>query len=442
MSLQAGVAVRDISPRKPLFLVGYPHVPRTSTGLHDPLLASALFLSDGQTPLLLISVDVLFVSRESVNTCRMAIADAGGIPPGNILISATHTHSAPVTAGMLAWAADPVVPDPDPEYMELLHAGIIEAGTAACRNPRPAELAITAAQISGVGSNRLSPDGPFDPEAGLIVIRSAGRLLALDLIYGMHPTVLHEDSTLVSADFPHAARQHLSEAFPGLTTIYHLAPCGNLSPRYHVSGQTFAEAERLGRRLGGLVAASLRTLRDADFKKDVPLSISHTLAPLLPNRFPTVENAQRSLDAARQHFEKLKREGAPHGPVRTAECVVFGCEESLTLARAQVRGEIASLQERYRDAEVQAFRMGDAYLIGLPGEQFVEYSLQIKRSAPGRSFVISLANGELQGYIVTPEAGNQLSYEAAFALFAPESGQRLVDAAGGLLKTLSNDPGH
>ncbi len=36
-SLRAGAARRDISPRKPMFLVGYPHVARTSTGIHDPI---------------------------------------------------------------------------------------------------------------------------------------------------------------------------------------------------------------------------------------------------------------------------------------------------------------------------------------------------------------------------------------------------------------------
>ena len=44
MSLSAGVAVRDISPRQPIFLAGYPHLSRDSTGIHDPLLASALCL--------------------------------------------------------------------------------------------------------------------------------------------------------------------------------------------------------------------------------------------------------------------------------------------------------------------------------------------------------------------------------------------------------------
>jgi hypothetical protein len=436
MSLQAGVAVRDISPRKPMFLVGYPHMPRISTGIHDPLLASALYLSNGGTALLLISVDLLFISRESTEICRTAIAGACGMPASNILISATHTHSGPVTATMLAWKDDPVVPAPDAEYMELFHAGIVQAATAACQAARPAQLAVTTAQIEGVGCNRLAPDGPFDSEAGLLAVRSEGKLLALTLVYGMHPTVLHEDSRWVSSDFTYYARLQLNEAFPGLTTVYHNAPCGNLSPRYHVRGQTFAEAERLGRKLGASVADALGRLRVEDFQADIPLAALQGYAELVPNHFSAVDEAQRALRAAQQHFEQLKREGAPHGLVRTAECVIFGCEEGLTLARAQAAGETARLQEHYRKAEVQAFRIGDTFVVGLPGEQFVEYALQLKRAAPARAFVLSLANGELQGYIVTPEARNQLSYEAAFALFGAESGKRLIDTALGLLTKL------
>ena len=436
MSLQAGVALRDISPRKPMFLVGYPHVPRISTGIHDPLLASAFYLANGGTAFLLISVDVLFISRESAETCRTAIARACGMPASNILISATHTHSAPVTATMLAWEDDPVVPAPDAEYMVLFHAGIVQAAMAACQAARPAQLAVTTAQIEGVGCNRLAPDGPFDSEAGLLAVRSEGKLLALTLVYGMHPTVLHEDSRRVSADFPYYARLQLNEAFPGLTTVYHNAPCGNLSPRYHVRSQTFAEAERLGRKLGASVAAALGRLHDEDFQADIPLTALQGHADLVPNRFSTVDEAQRALRAAQQHFDQLKREGAPHGPARTAECVIFGCEDGLTLARAQAVGETAKLQERYRKAEVQAFRIGDTFVVGLPGEQFVEFALQLKRVAPTRTFVVSLANGELQGYIVTPEARNQLSYEAAFALFGAESGQCLIDTALGLLTKL------
>ena len=46
--LRAGAAAADISPLGSQFLFGYPHVERYSTGIHDPLLSSALYLSDGQ----------------------------------------------------------------------------------------------------------------------------------------------------------------------------------------------------------------------------------------------------------------------------------------------------------------------------------------------------------------------------------------------------------
>jgi len=438
MSLLAGCATRDISPVEPAFLAGYPHVPRMSTGVHDPLLASALYLADGRTALLLIGVDILFISQRSTALCRQAISRETGIPAGRILISATHTHSGPVTADELAWLGDPVVPPPDPGNLERFHRGIIEAAAAARDAAVPARLAVTSAAAEGVGSNRLDPAGPFDPEVGLLAFREArdGRLFAVDLVYGMHPTVLHEDSTLVSADFPYFVRRELAEAFPGVTTVYHNGPSGNLSPRYHVRGQTFAEAERLGRRLGGSVVRSLRALQDADFRDDIALAARWGNADLVPNRFLPVAEAEAKLKQAREHHKRLKRRGAAHGPVRTAECVVFGAEMALALAGAQASGEVAKRQADFGRAEVQAFRIGDAYLAALPGEQFVEYGLEIKRRAPGRAFVIGNANGELQGYIVTPEAAAAGGYEAAWALFRPESGARLADAAVKLMKGL------
>jgi hypothetical protein len=437
-SLLAGSATRDITPTKPTFLVGYPHVPRMSTGVHDPLLASALYLADGKTALLLIGLDILFISQRSTTLCREAISRATGIPAGNVLISASHTHSGPVTNDQLAWSGDPLVPPADPAYMEQFHRGIIEAGVAAHAAAEPARFAVTSAVADGVGCNRLDPKGPFDSEVGLLAIKSErdGRLFALDLVYGMHPTVLHEDSHLVSSDFPHFTRQQIVAAFPSVTTVYHNAPSGNLSPRYHVKGQTFAEAERLGRRLGASVVRSLRALKDTEFRADILLGARQGRAGLMPNKFPSVAEAETKLRQARERYEQLKRDGVPHGLVRTAECVVFGAEMALALARAQASGEVARRQADFGRAEVQVFQMGELFLAALPGEQFVEYGLEIKRRAPGRAFVICNANGELQGYIVTPEAAAAGGYEAAWSLFRAESGARMVSTAVELMKEL------
>jgi hypothetical protein len=122
--------------------------------------------------------------------------------------------------------------------------------------------------------------------------------------------------------------------------------------------------------------------------------------------------------------------------LRTAECEVFGCEEALTLATAQLNGELDRWQQRYSQTEVQVFRLGKLFIVAWPGEQFVEYSLALKKRAEHPVFVISLANGELQGYIATEEAAEAGSYEAAFAMFKPESGDYLVKTSLQLIKEL------
>jgi neutral ceramidase len=432
--LKAGTARRDVSNRKPLFLVGYPHVPRVSTGIHDPLWATALYLEDGGRGILSVAVDILFIHHQTARVCRDAIAQRTGLTRERILLSATHTHSGPVTSAMLSWREDPTVPAADPEYMQDFQNGIIEAGCAAVAAAVPAELAVTRAHSTGVGGNRLSAEGTRDPEVGLIMVRRAAdhAPLALQLVYAMHPTVLHEDSRLVSSDFPHYTRQTIEAAFPGVQVLYHNGPCGNLSPRYHVRGQTFAEAERLGALLGQQACAALAQLKAADFRTTAQVDGATARVELPPRRFCSAAEAEAELHAARAEYERLRQNNAPHGPLRTAECTVFGAEERVVLAQAQEAGETAALLRDYNPVEVQVLRIGDTWLACWPGECFVEYALAMKAAAPG-TFVVSLANGELQGYIPTPEA---TGYEARLSFFEPAAGERLVAATVGLVRQL------
>jgi neutral ceramidase len=367
MSLCAGAATRDISPRKPMFLFGYPRVARVSTGVHDPLHASALYVTDGERAIMSIAVDVLMLSHDTVRRCRAAIRRATNVPPGNILISATHTHSAPVTVELLAFRGDPVVPPVDSSYLDLVCQAIIDAASEAYLQAEPAQAAVTTATAVGVGGNRHSADGPSDPTVEIVYLRRRDNSapLALCMVYSMHPTVLHEDSTLVSADFPGYARLYIAEHLPGLSILYHTGPSGNLSPRYFVSGQTFAEAERLGRQLGGAVLGAVRSMREADFSNQLPVSASRAYVQLPGRTFPSVAEAEGLLFQATQEYERLKSSGAAHGPVRTAECAVFGAEERVSLAKAQQEGRTDALCQAYTPTEIQVLSIGDTYLVGL-----------------------------------------------------------------------------
>lgn len=431
--LSAGTGRVDISPQTPTALWGYPYSERISTGVHDPLYATALCLDDGADRILSLSADVLFVDADLVATCREQIQARTGIPTANILICATHTHSGPITCDIMALHRDPAVPGVDEAYVELLQKGIVEAGCQAVDCLVPAEVAVTSAQVDGVGCNRISPDATRDPEAGIVAIRKSDdrTIMALQVFYSMHPTVMHEDSTLASSDFPAYARQQIEEAFPGARVLYHNGPSGNLSPRYHVKGQTFAEAERLGHRLGVFITGAMKALRDDDFCGDLKVQGMQGYAQLPPREMMSVEKAEAGFAQARAEYERLKRENAGHGPVRTAECVAFGADEVVTIARAHADGTLAPVQEAHARAEVQLLCIGDTCLVAFPGECFVEYALQVKEQSPTRTFVSSMANGHLQGYITTP---GHVGYEANLSIFKPESGALMVATALGLIE--------
>ncbi|HUU70535.1 MAG TPA: neutral/alkaline non-lysosomal ceramidase N-terminal domain-containing protein [Planctomycetota bacterium] len=288
MTLLAGAATADISPRKPVPLFGYPHAARISTGIHDPLLASALYLANGDQAAVLLSLDLLFIEPPVARRIRARVARACTVQEACVFIGCTHTHSGPISSRILAWQDDPAAPEPDAGYLEAVAEHAAEAAAAARKRAVPARLAWTSADATGVGGNRRRPDGPTDPECGILAVRHAADdspWLAVVLIYGMHPTVLHEDSTLVSADFPYAARVHLREHLRAdMPVIHFTAPCGDQSPRWFVKEQSFREAERLGRMLGAAALAGIRSVDGATFSAEALIAGSLRTVSLVRRR--------------------------------------------------------------------------------------------------------------------------------------------------------------
>jgi hypothetical protein len=349
------------------------------------------------------------------------------------MITATHTHSGPVTVDYLSNERDPVVPQADPAYLALLEDGIVDAAIQAYRAAQPAELGLAVADGTGVGTNRRDPGGPADPEVPVLLVRAqdGGQVLACMVVYSMHPTVLHEDSTLVSGDFPGMTRRYLQTHVLGedCPVLYHTGPEGNQSPRHVTWANTFAEAERLGEMLGEAIGA---VIPEIAYASSVTLTSHQHLLDLPRRAFPDVAAAKAQLTHAEERLARLRREGAPRQEVRTAEVDWFGAEETLTLAQAAQAGRLDACYATCLPAEVQLMRVGPWSFVGWPGEIFVEYALEVKAHHDD-VFVIALANGELQGYVVTEEAAAEGGYEASNALFGPEAGRMLVEVTEQIL---------
>lgn len=435
-TLWAGAATAILTPQDRVFLFGYPHVPRLSTGVHDRLETAALFLRHDNEKVLFIANDLIFVSKQLANEVRRSIKIKTGLPIDSIAITATHTHSGPVTVDYLSNSTDLVVPKADPNYLKWVADSMVEAGCAAVRSAKPAEAGLVVARAEGVGTNRHDADGPSDPEVPVLVVRALAdhQPLACMLTYAMHPTVLHEDSTLISGDFPHFTRQYLRTqgVLPKHCPIlYHNGASGNQSPRHVTQANTFTEAQRLGEKLGAAVA---RVIPDIVFARTLPLRARSVHVPLLVRTLPSVPKAEGQAREALARFESLRSAQASRTAVRTAECDWFGAEETVALSRAAADGRLESAVNGCAPAEIQVIELGCWKFVLWPGEFFVEYALEVKARSP-HTFIITMANGELQGYIVTPEAAARGMYEATNALFSPDNGKQIVEATLGLLTT-------
>ncbi|MEN8229755.1 MAG: neutral/alkaline non-lysosomal ceramidase N-terminal domain-containing protein [Bacteroidota bacterium] len=425
--LEAGAAIIDVTPQKPMFLYGYPHVERISEGVHDPLFASALVIDNGESQIGFCAVDIIFISKEITTAVRARVQAITGIPGRNLMVSASHTHSGPVTGRDVFY--DPVVPEEDPEYIAYLVERLVQVYTEAFQNKQESRIAITTASGLGVGGNRRSKTDAVDPEVPVIILKNSAtdKVFALSTIYCMHPTVLHEDSKRYSADFPGYTRKYINEALgKEVVLLYHTGPSGNQSPRHFVQSNTLKEAQRLGFMLGERIVDQVRQTGPDGFKDWVSLSVQQSEVMLPGKEFMTIEAAELKVTAVKNKLNMMRLNNDPASEIRTTECDWFGAEENRQLTEMAANGKLEQVYQSVLPAEISRVGLDETCFLFLPGELFVEYSLRIKAALPGKSFVTSLSNGVLSGYIVTEEAEKEGGYEASNSIFPAKAGEVIV----------------
>ncbi len=435
--LKAGMTRADITPPLGLELAGYPHYPRNNEGFHDPLYAACMYLNNGEQEVAMVTLDLLFFSKKHVATARKKVFEKCGIKEQNVMISCSHTHSGPWASGRLDIESLEAGKEQPKEYVESVINTIVDIICEAKNNAFEAYFTsgtTVCGAESGIGGNRRIPGGPHDPLVSVMAIKdNEDAIRGIMVNYTLHPTFIHEWSNVCTADYPCYLKMQLEEMEPKALVGFAQGASGNQSSRYYRQGESYDEAERVGRTLG---KAAHIVLEKADWTNELPIKIASDEIELELRDFGTEEE----LIAQVEHDEKIYKElYTKYGDSKNREeyylwqnanLKLLGSEDQLGYVRMQKKGIKVELLSDEAPAEIQVIRLGGTLIVGVQGEMFVEYALYIKAVAGfGTVIVNELANGCLPGYLYTPESLVTGGYETDTSMLGENFGKHLVDKA-------------
>lgn len=434
--LKAGATLVDITPELGLELAGYPHYPRNNTGIHDPLYAACMYLNNEGTEIAMVTLDLLFFSKRHVEKVRERVEQTCKIPKNNIMISCSHTHSGPWASGRLDIESLEARKKQPKEYVESLISKvsdmIIQAKAEAFDAEFTSGTTLCGAE-SGVGGNRRIPGGPHDPLVSVMAIRDKKQVVrGIFVNYTLHPTFIHEWSTVCTADYPAYLRLQLNEFEKEAIVGFSQGASGNQSSRYYRQGESYDEAERVGRTLG---KAAYEVLEHAEWKAELDIRTADCEIEVPIRNFGTEEALEEEVAKDRAVYEELY---AKYGDSKVREeyylwqnanLKLLGSEDQLGYVKMQKRGIKIELLNDEVPAEVQVLRLEDTCVIGVQGEIFVEYALYVKAMAGFGTVIFNeLTNGALPGYLYTPESLVTGGYETDTSMLDASFGRKLVDA--------------
>ena len=383
-----GIAEMNYTPEVGLDLVGnYRGDDYASRGIHDSLYARA-FVAEGKNGIkaAVLTIDICMINKETANFMREYIEEETGIEKSNIMVLATHTHSGPKSELSAPKAR---------EYMLKAADAVVQAD----RNLAPSALYVGRSTEDRISHNRrlegkdgevhmtwesldpelvVGPLGPKDPEVITFTVNQAGKDIGTVVNFGCHVTNLTGSNWLYSADYPgymvESIRKLKGEDY---IPMFFNGTCGNVTQINYEYGfiDTYQEAQRIGYMLG---VGAMEAIRNQEAVEGEDVLVLQEFVPL--KRF-TITDEQ--LAWAEKIMERVAREGMP--PIQQD-----GIPDEMY---AENWIKMHNIQDQVDSVEVQVIRVGDLAFVGLPGEPFNEFGVDIKTKSPcPNTIVMGLAN--------------------------------------------------
>jgi len=441
--LSVGAASIDITPQSFPVLINGGFYSRK--GEPKNIHARAIVLDDGQTRIAIVVTDSCMLPKDLVDSAKQLAAQRAKIRPDHMLISATHTHTAPSSMGALGT-------DADPTYVPYLRIKLAEAILEAERNLQPAQVGwgstdaneFTALRrwILRPGQEREDPfgektvrasmhtaknnlenvtgeSGPEDPELSVISFQTPeGEPIALLANFSMHYF-----SGGGAADYFGAYCEKLEESL-GQTSkegskFVAVMSHGCSGDIWRVDYRTNT-TQTFDGFVDGMVAKTHQALADIDYQRDAPLAMAETRMRL-DYRVPSAERLAWAKDVVAE----------------------MGDRNPKTPAEVYAREQIILDERQSTEICLQALRIGSIAIATTPNETYALTGLKLKRRSPlPQTMVIELANGG-DGYIPPPEQhvlGGYNTWAARSAGLEVSAEPKIVEADLKLLEKATGRP--
>jgi hypothetical protein len=440
--LRAAASAVDISPVTLPCIVNGGFLQATSDRVRDRLYARCLVLDDGQTKLAICVVDSCMMPRELIDKAKAIASERTGIPTDRMLVSATHTHTAPSAMGALGTP-------PDAAYVEFLPGKIAEAIEKAAAERKPAKVGwavvedwehthcrrwirrpdrilndpfgkptARANMHPGYESpDVIGPAGPVDPGLSVLSVQSAeGEPIAVLANYSMH----YFGTEAVSADYYGRFAERMAkllDAGPSFVAMMSQGTSGDQHwmdygrPKSDITIDQYADA---------VARKALEAYQSIAYRDRVPLAMAEA----------TLTLGRRVPDAERLAWARPIVEAMGDRPPRD-------------LPEVYAKEAVFLHDEPTRELKLQAIRIGDLGIAAIPDEVYAITGLKVKAMSPlETSFTMELANGS-EGYIPPPEQhalGGYTTWPARTAGLEVQAEPKIVEAVLGLLEKVSGKP--
>ena len=402
--------------------------------IDDPLSARGIVILGVAQPIVLCAVDFVGLGNAGYDAWREALALAAETIPSRVAVHALHQHDAPgcdlseaellTPYGLEGKAYDvPFIMD----VLKRLKLTVKAALPAA----RPfTHIGTGHAIVDRVASNRrilgedgkvkivrysastdpeaiAAPEGTIDPQLKLLSFWNGDSPLASITYYATHPQS-HYGKGAVSADFVGLARGLRDRAEPKLFNLHFNGASGNLAAGKYNNGSQEARIELTERLAAGMEQAWKNTTRTPITAGDIEWRVEPVVLPLRDRLLNLTEIEKVLQDDKAQPMERIR------------------AAKDLAYARRVVAKQ---------PIELSSLRLGQAVIVNLPGEIFVEYQLAAQKMRPDR-FVCTAGYGDYgAGYIGTAVAYSEGGYETSrVSRTAPEAEEVLLSAIARLLK--------